>query len=124
MADDRKALGQWGEHYAAAYLQQLGYQLITSGWRCRWGEIDLIAYDQATLVIIEVRTRRGAAHGSAAESLTLKKRQRLAQLMQAYLQALDQAQTPWLGEYRIDAIAITLSRGQPQLEHFQAISIE
>ncbi|KPL81446.1 YraN family protein [Herpetosiphon geysericola] len=124
MADDRKALGQWGEHYAAAYLQQLGYQLITSGWRCRWGEIDLIAYDQTTLVIIEVRTRRGAAHGSAAESLTLKKRQRLAQLMQAYLQVLEQAQTPWLGEYRIDAIAITLSRGQPQLEHFQAISIE
>ncbi len=124
MADDRKALGQWGEAYAAAYLQQLGYQLINSGWRCRWGEIDLIAYDQATLVIIEVRTRRGNAHGSAAESLTLKKRQRLAHLLQAYLQTLDDAQTPWLGAYRIDAIAITLSHGQPQLEHFQAISIE
>jgi len=81
---------------------------VTQGWRCRLGELDIIAVHGATLVVVEVRTRRGTARGSAEESITPTKARRLAQLTQAYLDFRDQAGDSWPGPYRIDVIAITL----------------
>lgn len=40
---ERKLLGRWGEAQAAAYLRERGYRIVAAGWRCRYGEIDLIA---------------------------------------------------------------------------------
>jgi putative endonuclease len=106
----RRALGAWGEDHAARQLEAGGYAIVERGWRCRLGEIDLIATQDAALVFVEVRTRRGSARGSAEESITPTKARRLARLADAYLAGREQAGAPWPGPYRIDVIAITLDR--------------
>ena len=114
--DARRALGAWGERLAASHLEAAGYRIVTRGWRCRYGELDIIAVQDATLVVVEVRTRRGTVRGSAEESITPTKARRLALLALAYLDAREQAGAAWTGPYRIDVIAITLdARGAVQI---------
>jgi len=106
----RRALGAWGEAHAARQLEAGGYAIVARGWRCRFGEIDLIASQGDALVFVEVRTRRGSARGSAEESITPAKARRLAVLANAYLAERERSGAPWPGPYRIDVIAITLDR--------------
>ena len=79
-------VGGQAEALAAAYLKKQGLELITSNYRCRFGEIDLIMRDGATLVFVEVRLRSNANFGGAAMSITAAKRQRLLHTAQHYLQ--------------------------------------
>lgn len=83
--DGRQALGLAGEAAAREHLTAQGYEVIAANVRCRLGEIDLIARDGEYLVFVEVRTRRGRALGTPAESITPRKRARLAQLARWYL---------------------------------------
>jgi putative endonuclease len=103
MADIRRSLGTYSEDHAARYLARQGYTIVARQWRCRVGEIDLIAHDGNELVFVEVRSRRG--NHSALESVGHRKQQRLVQLAQTYcvLQNLPET-TNW----RIDVIAIQL----------------
>ncbi len=105
----RKNLGDSGERIAAMFLEQRGYKIIARNWRSptRIGELDLIAEDAEGLAFVEVRMRRGDAMGTPEESLTYRKRQRLIQLAQEYLQAhVECAERSW----RIDLVAIELDR--------------
>lgn len=105
MADSRQQLGRAGEQMAADLLAGKGYQIVARNWRSgRSGEIDLVAQDGPTLVIVEVRTRRGQAYGSAEESVTPAKQARLAALAEAYCDAAG-----WQGPRRIDVVAVSLS---------------
>lgn len=105
MADSRQRLGHAGEQMAADLLARKGYRIVDRNWRSgRSGEIDLVAQDGATLVIVEVRTRRGQRFGSAEESVTPAKQARLAALAEAY-----GADVGWQGPVRIDVVAISLS---------------
>ena len=79
-------VGVQAEALAAAYLKKQGLELITSNYRCRFGEIDLIMRDGTTLVFVEVRLRSNANFGGAAMSITTAKRQRLLHTAQHYLQ--------------------------------------
>ena len=106
MSDGRKTTGSRGEALAADYLRGQGYTIIQTNWRCRRGEIDIIAQDGATLVFVEVRTRRSAALGSPEESVTPAKQRRLAELAQTYLHFREAAGAPWPDAWRIDVIAI------------------
>jgi putative endonuclease len=120
MTIQRRTLGQHGEGLAVAYLQQQGYGIIATNWRCRTGEIDIIAVDGPSLVFVEVRTRRSTLFGHAEESVTPSKQRRLVALVQAYLQTLEEAQTAWPGPWRIDVVALQLSPGQPVcVQHLQ-----
>jgi putative endonuclease len=104
MADARRALGRFGEQTAAEHLVLHGYVVVARGWRCRFGEIDLVATKANQIVFVEVRSRRG---GNPEESVTLAKRRRLVSLAYLYLQAHNiSAETPW----RIDVIAIEVGR--------------
>ncbi len=107
LADMRRHLGDFGEAAAAAYLIRQGYTVHERQWRCRSGEIDLIARQGDQVVFVEVRTRRNMPSGSAEESVTSAKQQRLVELAYAYIEAhnLDE-QTPW----RIDVIAVRIDR--------------
>lgn len=91
--------GALAEQWAAQYLQQQGLKPITQNYRSRFGEIDLIMQDGATLVFIEVRLRRNADFGGAAASIDARKQQRIIRTAQQYLAAL--AHTP---PCRFDAI--------------------
>lgn len=73
------AAGRRWEHAAGELLERNGLAVIARGYRCRLGEIDLVCRDGATLVIVEVRARAATAFGSAAETVTYRKRRRIVQ---------------------------------------------
>jgi putative endonuclease len=80
--------GAAAEALAAEFLAMRGLTIVARNYRCRGGEIDLIARDREMLVFIEVRLRSGAAFGGAAASITPAKRLRLKRAAGHYLAAL------------------------------------
>ena len=84
--DARQSLGLAGESAAAAALEAAGLTVVERRFRCRSGEIDLIAWDGDTLVFVEVKTRAGREHGTPAESVHGRKRARLARVAMVWLQ--------------------------------------
>lgn len=78
--------GQQAEALAAAHLQQQGLKLLSTNYRCRFGEIDLIMRDGKTLVFVEVRMRSNPHFGTAADSITARKQRKLLLTAQHYLQ--------------------------------------
>lgn len=79
-------VGRDAELLAQRYLEQRGLTLVTSNYRCRRGEIDLIMREGNFLVFVEVRYRKNDDFGSAAESVTLRKRKRLLLTAEYFLQ--------------------------------------
>ncbi len=77
--------GRQAEDYCALHLQRAGLRVLARNWRCRLGEIDLIAQEGETLVFVEVRFRRGQRYGGARESIGARKRTRLLAAARAYL---------------------------------------
>lgn len=91
MSENHKALGARGEAETAAFLEARGYRLVDANVRplhgMARGEIDLIAWQDGTLVFIEVKTRRRAfgALGTPGEALTARKCRQLVRLATAYI---------------------------------------
>lgn len=81
----RKQLGAEGEKRAAQHITKLGYKIVEKNFRCKWGEIDLIAEHNEYLVFIEVKTRKGAGQINPLISLTRQKLKKLAYLGKFYL---------------------------------------
>jgi putative endonuclease len=77
--------GARAEDLCAELLRAAGLRLLERNWRCRLGEIDLIAEEAGTLVFAEVRMRSGPGFGGAAESITAAKRSRLLAAARLYL---------------------------------------
>jgi putative endonuclease len=108
-AVSKGALGKAGETIAARHLERLGWKILAHNWRCAQGEIDLIAQDGDTRVVVEVRTRRGHMSLDAAlASVNPRKQARLRQLAEQYRaeQGLPDA-TP----LRIDVVGVALLAG-------------
>jgi putative endonuclease len=82
---DKKQLGSWGEQQAASFLTTQGYQIITRNYRCRYGEIDLIAKDNAVWCFIEVKTRQTASYGDGYQAVTPLKRRHMLKAALSYL---------------------------------------
>ena len=78
-------LGREAESRAAEYLRAKGLKILERNWRCRFGEIDLVARDGPTLVFVEVRARASRTHGGAAGSISAAKRRRLTATANYYL---------------------------------------
>jgi putative endonuclease len=85
VTDPRHALGLAGEEAAARHLEAMGLRVVERRWRCRAGEIDLVAEDGDVLVFVEVKARGGDGYGSPAEAVNPRKRHRLATLASWYL---------------------------------------
>ncbi|NLX70915.1 MAG: YraN family protein [Clostridiales bacterium] len=85
---NHKELGRWGEEMAARYLtHEKGFRITDRNYQCRFGEIDLIAIKQNTLVFVEVKTRRYLNFGLPAESVTRTKQKKYHLLSQYYIKA-------------------------------------
>lgn len=114
--DDRRGLGRRGEELAARQLAAKGYEIVARNWRCKTGELDLVARDGECLVLVEVRTRRGRAMGSPEGSITATKQARLIALSEAYVQ-----ENGWDGDWRIDVVAIEMDgRGRLlRVDHYE-----
>ena len=79
--------GAQAEILAKRFLESQGLRTVTTNYRCRYGEIDIIMYDQSQLVFIEVRFRKQQLYGSAADSVNLHKQQRIARSASCFLQS-------------------------------------
>lgn len=110
-ADTRRQTGQMGEDAAYVYLEEAGYKIIERNWRCKMGEIDLIASREDSpnlLIFVEVRTRRtGGRFGTAAESVDRRKQHKVASTAQYYMRMNNR---PGIS-VRFDVIAIQLEHG-------------
>ncbi|CAM3943811.1 YraN family protein [Paenibacillus alkaliterrae] len=105
--DQRIQTGKFGEDAACDYLIEADYKIVERNWRCRSGEIDIIADDAGRLVFIEVRTRKtGGRFGTAAESVDRRKQQQVRDTAQVYLRSIGCSAE----SIRFDVIAITMSR--------------
>jgi putative endonuclease len=113
------SLGDLGESYAAAYLDQLGYRLVAANFtlpvgRNRRGaiinaEIDLIAYDGDTLCFVEVKTRASDWFAPPQVNIDLRKRRQIARAARAYLQLFELADQ----SYRFDVVTVVLADSEP-----------
>lgn len=100
----RGTLGSSGERLAAGWLEARGFRVLARNWRCAYGELDLIAEEAGELVFIEVKTRRGIAHGAPEEAITANKRAHLVAAAESYLMEHQREEQPW----RIDVVAVQL----------------
>lgn len=82
---NKRKIGADYEQAAAKHLKGLGYELITTNYRCPLGEIDLVAKDGAVLVFIEVKYRKTLYAGSPFEAVNAKKQQTIRRVAQWYL---------------------------------------
>jgi putative endonuclease len=119
-SDPRHHLGRLGEDIALAHLQRLGYQLVARNHRTRFGELDLVVYGDATLVFVEVKTRR--ANGSARgpwEALGARKTSQVRKVAAAYLAEVDER--PRSADLRFDAVGVVIdARGRlVALDHLE-----
>jgi putative endonuclease len=105
----RSRLGRSGEIAAAAELGRLGYRIIDSNYRTKRGELDLIAYDRDSIVFVEVRSRRSASFCTPAESVTWRKRRRMAAAAEEYLIEKGISDTPC----RFDVVEIDAGGPRP-----------
>lgn len=89
---NKSALGHYGETFAASVLEEKGYRILTRNFRCKEGEIDLIAEKGQRLCFIEVKTRQSVRFGVAAESVTKEKQRRIRRSAAIYLRQHPQGQ--------------------------------
>ena len=112
-------LGQDGEQFAVQRLTDDGWTVLDRNWRCREGELDIVARDRdGTLVFCEVKTRSSTWFGEPSEAVGRVKAGRIRTLALRWLEA-----HPTLrgGEVRFDVISVVRRRGfAPELEHLRA----
>lgn len=115
---ESRLLGRWGEDRAAEYLRSRGYVLRGANWRCRFGEIDLIADDGIYLCFIEVKLRKSAAFGTAGAFVDRRKQDRLRTAARLYLAGHPTGLQP-----RFDVIEIYAPQGwdtpRPEIRHLE-----
>uniref|UniRef100_A0AAU3GPZ3 UPF0102 protein OG626_09425 n=1 Tax=Streptomyces sp. NBC_01401 TaxID=2903854 RepID=A0AAU3GPZ3_9ACTN len=116
----RGALGRYGEDLAARLLAEAGMTVLERNWRCRAGEIDIVARDGDALVVCEVKTRRAGAFEHPMEAVTPAKADRLRRLAEIWL---DRHGGPPPGGVRIDLIGVIMPRrGAPVAEHVRGVA--
>ena len=113
-----KLAGAWGEALAAEYLRKKRYTVVAAGYRCRYGEIDLIVQDKKHLVFVEVKLRKSADFAAAMEYVDRHKRDRIRVTASMYL-----SQNPTKLQPRFDVIEIYAPDGtqtqHPEIRHME-----
>ncbi|MDT0341133.1 YraN family protein [Streptomyces litchfieldiae] len=127
--NQRGALGRFGEDVAVRRLRDAGMTVLERNWRCRAGEIDIVAQDRdaggRTLVVCEVKTRRAGRFQHPMAAVTPLKTERLRRLAQWWLSErwLTVYGMPPPGGVRIDLIGVLLpERGAPLVEHARGVA--
>jgi putative endonuclease len=105
ISSPRQQLGRLGERLAVARLEECGYHILERNFRCRSGEIDLVAREGQDLVFVEVKTRRGQERGLPEEAVDHRKARKLQEVALAYLTLHKLPDCAW----RIDVVAVQFS---------------
>ncbi|MFJ9368461.1 YraN family protein [Nocardia sp. NPDC101769] len=112
------ALGAQGEELAADFLRAAGMEIVARNWRCRFGELDVIAREGEVTVFIEVKTRRTLTCGPPEEAVTYLKQRRIRELATRWLR---EQNGPHL-RIRFDVVAVLLRPGRtPEIRHLKAV---
>ena len=109
--DARQSLGKLGEELACGELQRRGYAILERRYRSRFGEIDIIARDEQTIVFVEVKARAGQQFGGAAAAVTAWKQRRVTQMAVDFLSRRRLSESPC----RFDVVAIDFEDGKPSI---------
>jgi putative endonuclease len=122
-ADPRRGLGALGERLAGEHLERAGYEILERNFRCRAGELDIVAAADQALVFVEVKTRvAGGRSGPPGplDAIGSGKRRRLRLLAAEWL-AVRRGPRPYRASLRFDAIGVTVNRagGLLALEHVE-----
>src|SRR5215210_7202906 len=119
MTDVRHTAGRQGEALAAQHFERLGFEVLARNHRTRFGELDLVAYDGATLVFAEVKTRRSGAR-EPWENLHDRKQSKVRRMAIAWL--TEDAGRPYGAQLRFDRIAVLLDAHGDlvRLDHVEA----
>ncbi|HUB54099.1 MAG TPA: YraN family protein [Mycobacterium sp.] len=116
----RAEIGALGERLATEHLTGLGLRILARNWRCRYGELDVIAADPITntVVFVEVKTRTGDGFGGLAHAVTEQKARRLRRLAALWLATQERR---WAA-VRIDVIGVRIGRRRtPEISHLQGV---
>jgi putative endonuclease len=111
-----QALGRSGEDLAVDHLLAQGYTIIDRNWRCPMGELDIVARDGATTVVVEVKTRSGSGFGHPLEAITPVKLARLRRLASAWCEAHGGVE-----RLRVDAVAVLVDRHGVAIDHVRQV---
>ena len=118
MPSDKKLLGAFGEDAACEYLRRRGYRLLGRNYACRQGEVDIIARKGRYIVFVEVKLRKNADFGAAAEFVTTAKQQRVIFAARRWLAA-----NPTDLQPRFDVIEVYAPQGldtkKPEIHHLE-----
>jgi putative endonuclease len=116
----RAEIGALGEQLAVEHLATVGLRALVRNWRCRYGELDVIAEDAVagTVVFVEVKTRTGDGFGGLAEAVTAQKVRRLRRLAALWLAEQNRG---WVS-VRIDVVGVRIGRRrEPEIVHLQGV---
>jgi putative endonuclease len=113
--DRRHELGKQGEDLACSELSRRGYVILARRYRTKYGEIDIVARDGSTIVIVEVKTRDGRAFGDGADAVTLTKQRRMLRMGTDYLLRRKLADQPC----RFDVVDVNIEGGAPRIEIYR-----
>jgi len=113
MKGRRQILGRTGEEMAEEYLEQHGFKIVRRNFRCRLGEIDLVALHRGVLVFVEVKTRTADHRGSPLESVDARKQMRCMRAATFYLSRHGLHGR----EARFDVVGVSMRTGTPVIEH-------
>jgi putative endonuclease len=117
---NRAQIGAFGEQLAVDHLTASGLRVLARNWRCRYGELDVIAADTAARVVVfvEVKTRTTDLYGGVAQAVTPQKVRRLRRLAGVWLAGQD---TGW-AQVRIDVVGVRIGHGPtPEITHLQGV---
>jgi putative endonuclease len=105
--------GAEGEDLACEHLVGLGYDILARNFRCRSGEVDVVARDGAVTVFVEVKHRRGSAYGAGHESVTFGKRRRIVRAARLFACSRGLSESA----LRFDVVSIDEADGRPKIRH-------
>lgn len=108
MSSGNRRLGEWGERQACLHLEGKGYVMLATNFRCRAGEIDIVAAQGEQLVFVEVKSRRGDAYGIAEESISPVRAERLAEVAEEFLRARLGGEFSSGTQWRIDLVCLNM----------------
>lgn len=115
----KDAVGRYGEDVAARHLADAGLVILERNWRCRAGEIDIVAREGRTLVVCEVKTRSPGAFGDPFEAVTPAKAARLRRLAGLWLDSRG-LRVP---ELRVDVVGVRRKpTGAAVVEHRRGVA--
>ena len=116
LLSDSKLFGRWGERRSEKFLKRKGLKTLTRNFTCRTGEIDLVMVDSdASIVFVEVKTRKDESFAQAESAITSTKKQRLIRAAKYFVSTNNIAGRA----LRFDVVTIILGeKGKPQIKHY------